>query len=71
MVNFSFFSISGWGIDLDYYNVEWFTSKVNEDCFVVLEIAFKYNILDSFVDREGYSISSKGLLPTLVDIKVI
>ena len=28
-------------------------------------------ILDSFVDHEGYSISSKGFLPTLVDIIVI
>ena len=26
---------------------------------------------DSFVDCEGYSISSKGFLPTVVDIMVI
>ena len=31
----------------------------------------KYFILDSFVDYEGYSISSKGFLPTVVDIMVI
>jgi len=24
LVNFSFFGINGWGIDLDYYDVEWF-----------------------------------------------
>ena len=47
MVNFSFFSISGWGIDLDYYDVERFTSEMNEDCFAVFEIAFKYHISDS------------------------
>ena len=37
----------------------------------VFEIAFKYCILDSFVDYDGYSISSKGFLPTVVDIMVI
>ena len=30
----------------------------------------KYCILDSFIDYEGYSISYKGFLPTLVDIIV-
>ena len=35
------------------------------------EIALKYCILDSFVDYEGYGISSKGFLPTVVDIMVI
>ena len=39
--------------------------------FDVFEIAPKYCILDSFVDYEGYSISSKGFLPTVVDIQVI
>ena len=24
---FSFFGISGWGTDLDYYDVEWFAGK--------------------------------------------
>ena len=37
---------------------------------VIFEIAPKYCILDSFVDYEGYSISSKGFLPTVVDIMV-
>ena len=31
----------------------------------------QYCISDSFVDYEGYSISSKGFLPTVVDIMVI
>ena len=35
------------------------------------EIASKYCILDSLVDHNGYSISSKGFLPTVVDIIVI
>ena len=44
---------------------------MNQDHFVGFDIASKYCILDSFVDYEGYSISSKGFLPTVVDILVI
>ena len=69
--NFSFFSISGWGIDLDYCHIEWFALKMNRDHSVIFEIAPKYCISDFFVDSEGYSISSKGFLPTVVDIMVI
>ena len=38
---------------------------------VMFELAPKYCIPDSFVDYEGYFISSKGFLPTVVDIMVI
>jgi len=38
---------------------------------VGFEIAYKYCILNSFVDYEDYSISSKGYLPTVVYIMVI
>ena len=38
---------------------------------VIFEIASKYCILDSFVDQDGYSISSVGFLPAVVDIMVI
>ena len=44
---------------------------MNWDHSVIFEIVPKYCILDSFVDYEGYSISSKGFLPTVVDIMVI
>ena len=57
-----------WGIDLDYCDIEWLALKTNRDHLVVFEIALKYSILDSFVNYEGYSISSKGFLPTVVDI---
>ena len=67
-VNLSFFSISGRDIDCD---VEWFALEMNRDHSVVFEIASKYCISDSFVDCDGYSISSKGFLPTVVDIMVI
>ena len=66
---FSFFSISsGWGIDLNYCDVEWFALEMNWDHSVIFEIAPKYCISDSFVDYEGYYISSKGFLPTVVDV---
>ena len=62
-VNFSFFSITGWGIGLDYRDIEWFALEMNRDHSVIFETAPKYCISDSFVDCEGYSISSKGFLP--------
>ena len=60
-----------WGIDLDDCDTEWFALEMNRDHSVVFEIAPKYCILDPFVDYKGYSISSKGFLPTEVDIMVI
>ena len=68
--NFSFFSITGWGIDLDYRDIEWFALEMNRDHSAVFEIASKNCISESFVDHHGYSISSKGFLPTVVDIMV-
>ena len=69
--NFSFFSITGWGIDLDYGDIEWFALEMNRDHSVIFETASKYCISDSFVDHDSYSISSKGFLPAVVDIIVI
>ena len=60
-----------WGIDLDYCDIEWFALEMNRDYSVILEIAAKYCISDSFVDHNGYSISSEGFLPAVVDIMVI
>ena len=59
------------GIDLDYYDIEWFALETNKDHSVIFETATKYCILNSFVDHDGYSISSKGFLLTVVDIMVI
>ena len=58
-------------MDLDYRDIEWFALETNRDHSVVFEIASKYCISDSSVDHDGYSISSKGFLPTVVDIVVI
>ena len=54
-----------------YCDIEWFALEMNRDHSVIFEIAPKYCILDSFVDYEGYSISSKGFLPLIVDIMII
>ena len=58
---------------MDYCGVEWFALEMNRDHSVAFETAPKYCISDSFqiVDFEGYSTSSKGFLPTVVDIMVI
>ena len=34
-LNFSFFGISGWGIDLDYCDIEWFALEMTQDYSVV------------------------------------
>ena len=61
--NFSFFSITGWGIGLDHDDIEWFALETKRDHSVIFEIASKYCISDSFVDNDGYSISSEGFWP--------
>ena len=45
--------------------------KRTEIILLFFEIAPKYCILESVVDYEAYSISSKDFLPTVVDIMVI
>ena len=58
-------------VGLNYRDIEWFALEMNRDNSVIFEIASKYRILDSFVDNDGYSISAKGFLPTVIDIMVI
>ena len=59
------------GHRLGLTDIEWFALETNRDHSVIFEIASKYCISDSFVDYDDYSISSKGFLPTVVDIMVI
>ena len=54
------------GIGLDHHDIEWFALGTNRDHSVVFEITSKHCISDSLVDHDGYSISSKGFLPTVV-----
>ena len=44
---------------MDYCDTEWFALETNRDHSVVFEITSKYCISDSFVDHDGYSLSSK------------
>ena len=43
---------------------------MKRDYSVIFEIASKYCNSESFVDYDGYSISSEGFLPTVVYIMV-
>ena len=59
------------GINLDYCDIKWFALEMDRDHSAIFETSPKYCISDSFVDCEGYSISSKGSLATIVDLMVI
>ena len=51
--------------------IEWFALETERDHSVILVIASKSCILDSFVDYDGYYLSSEGFLPAVVDVMVI
>ena len=42
LFNFSFFSLTGRGIDLDYCNIEWFALEMNRDHSVVLKMGVSF-----------------------------
>ena len=52
---------------MDYCDIEWFALETNRDHSVVFEIALS-TTFQTLVDHDGYSISSEGFLPTVVDI---
>ena len=60
---------SGHRLGLLWYWMVWLGNK--QRSFSCFWVAVKYCILDSFVDCDGYYISSKGFLPTVLDIMVI
>ena len=68
--NFSFFSISGWGIDLDYSDTENVLSWKQTKIILFLRL-HPSTAFWTVVAYEGYSISSKGFLSTVVDIMII
>ena len=70
-IQLQLFHVTDWGIDLDYCDIEWFALEMNRDHSVVFEIVSKYCISSSFVDHDGYSISSEGFLSAVVDIMVV
>ena len=53
-IQLQLFSVTGWGIGLDYRDIEWCALEMNSDHSVVSETASKYSISDSSVDYDGY-----------------
>ena len=47
-IQLSFFSITGRGTGLDYCDIEWFALEMNSHHSVVLGVASKYCIWDSY-----------------------
>ena len=56
------------GHRLGLRDIELFVLETNRDHSIIFEIASKYCFSDSFLYYDGYSISSKGFLPTVVGI---
>ena len=52
-IQLQFFSVTVWGIDLDYCDNEWFALEMNRDHSVIFEIAPKYCISDSMCLLRG------------------
>ena len=69
MFNFTFFSVTGWGIDLDYYDTEWLALET--DIILSFLRLDPSTVFQTLVYYDGYSISSKVFSPTVVDIMVI
>ena len=69
-IQIRFFSVTGQGIDLDYRDIELFALEMNRDHSVVLRL-HPSTAFWTLVDYDSCSISSKGFLPTVVDIMVI
>ena len=64
-------TLTSYAQSLVYCDVEWFALITNRHHSSIFEIGSKYYISDSFADCNGYCMSSKGFLPTAVDIMVI
>ena len=69
-INFSFFGIIGQGIDLDYVTLNGLPWKRTEIILSFLRL-YPSTVFWTLVVYEGYSIPSKGFLPSVVDIVAI
>ena len=67
LFNFSFFSITGQGIDLDYHDIEWFALEINRDHSVIFEIASKYCLFNLYAE---YIMRNAGLAEAQDGIKI-
>ena len=69
-IQLQLFHVTGWGIDLDYCDIEWFALEMNRDHSVVLRL-HSSTAFQTLVDYDGYSISSNWFLPIVVDTVAI
>ena len=69
IIQVQLFSVTDWGIDLDYCDIEWFALETEIILsFLRLHPSTAFWTLSLTI---GYAISSKGFLCTVVDIMVI
>ena len=68
VIQLELFLHGGWGIDRIIVILNGLPLKQTKIILSFFEFAPKCCISDSFVEYKGYSISSKGFLPTIVDI---
>ena len=62
-VNFSFFGIGVWGIDLHHCDIEWFTLETNRDHSVIFDISTKDCISDSLLTMRANPFLLKDSCP--------
>ena len=55
-IQLSFFSITGWSIDLDFCDIESFALETNRDRSVVFEIASKYQFIKGMLKNTNEEI---------------
>ena len=69
-IHFSFFSVTGWGIDLDYCDIEWLAWKQTEIILLFLRLhsSTAFQTLLLIMMATPFLVI---FLPTLVDIMVI
>ena len=70
LFNFTFFRITGLGIDLDCCDITWLTFEKNRDHSVVFEIASKYAFQTLLLTMRAAPTILR-FLPTVVDIIII
>ena len=71
MFNFSFFSITGQGIDLDYHDIEWFALETNRDHSVVFVLHPDTTFWTVLLTMRANPFLLRDSCPTVVDMMVI
>ena len=69
--HFSFFSITGWGIVLDYCDITWYSLEMNRDHSVIFKIASKYCILANRWGNSGKVSDFFGGAPKSLQMVIV